>query len=61
MINTIKGEMPEQLLTKKVIESDEQDAFVTATEYWHEGELVHRSVHAALKSKAMFEPIAQGF
>lgn len=61
MIPTTKGPMDEALLEKRVIESDEQDAFVTATEYWQGDELVHRSVHAALKSKNLFSPQAQGF
>lgn len=61
MINTIHGPMDEALLEKRVIVSDEPDAKVTATEYWLDGELVHRSVHADLKSKGLFSPQAQGF
>lgn len=59
-IKTTKGAMDEALLEKRIVESDEPDAFVTATEYWHGAELVHRSVHAALKSKGLFSPQAQG-
>lgn len=61
LIHTTKGDLPEDALEKKVAESDEQDAFVTATEYWLEGELVHRSVHALLKTQNLFSPQAQGF
>lgn len=61
IITTTKGPMDDSLLEKRVIESDEPDAFVTATEYWLDGELVHRGVHAALKSKGLFSPQAQGF
>jgi len=32
---------------------DDENEHTTVTEYWHEGELVHRSVHVALK-KAIF-------
>ena len=60
MIQTTHGPMPEDILTKRVEVSDEPDAVVTATEYWLGDELVHRSVHADLKSKALFSPQAQG-
>jgi len=60
-IITTRGLMDESLLNKRIVESDEQDAFVTATEYWLDDELVHRSVHAALKSKALFSLQAQEF
>lgn len=61
IITTTKGEIPEELLEKRTPTFDYEDAFVTATEYWLDGELVHRSVHAALKSKGLFSPQAQGF
>ena len=35
-ITTTRGLMDESLLNKRIVESDEQDAFVTATEYWLE-------------------------
>ena len=60
IIETTIGAIDERLLDKRIVESDETDAFVTATEYWLGAELVHRSVHAALKSKGLFSPQAQG-
>ena len=54
IIKTTKGDMEEAALKKKIICFDEQDAFVTATEYWFDEELVHRSVNAELKSKNLF-------
>lgn len=60
-IQTTHGQMPEEALVKRVEVFDEPDAVVTATEYWLDDELVHRSVHAALKSKAQFSTQAQGF
>ena len=49
MITTTKGLMDESLLEKRegVVENDNE--FTTWVEYWHEGELVHRSVHVRLK------------
>lgn len=46
---TTKGEMDESLLEKKtgVDENDHERA--EWVEYWHDGELVHRSVHMTLK------------
>jgi hypothetical protein len=46
---TTKGEMPESALEKRegAIENDHE--FTQWVEYWHEGELVHRSVHVQLK------------
>lgn len=61
MINTTHGPMDEALLEKRVVVSDELDAKVTATEYWLGSELVHRSIHADLKSKGLFSPQAQRF
>lgn len=48
-IFTTKGYMDEALLEKRtgVDENDHESA--EWVEYWHEGELVHRSVHMKLK------------
>lgn len=56
MINTIHGPMDESALEKRVIETETEDANVTAIEYW---QLVHRSVVADLKAKVSVEPQAQ--
>ena len=54
MINTTKGEMDESLLEKKEGVVDNDHEYTTWVEYWHEGELVHRSVHVTLKQAAVF-------
>lgn len=54
LVNTTKGEMEEALLEKKegFVENDHE--YTTWVEYWHEGELVHRSVHVTLKQMPVF-------
>jgi hypothetical protein len=49
MITTTKGLMDEALLEKKEGYVDNDNEHTTWVEYWHEGELVHRSVHVRLK------------
>ena len=49
LVNTTKGQMDEALLEKKEGVVDNENEFTTWVEYWHEGELVHRSVHVRLK------------
>jgi hypothetical protein len=51
MITTIYGDMDESLLEKRVGSEDRPDALVSWVEYWLNGELVHRSVHGALKGR----------
>jgi hypothetical protein len=48
--------MDESALEKRegAIENDHE--FTTWTEYWHEGELVHRSVHVRLKEAPALFP-----
>jgi hypothetical protein len=46
---TTKGEMEESLLEKREGSLDDDNEYTTWVEYWHEGELVHRSVHVLLK------------
>ena len=46
---TTKGDMDESLLEKKEGVVDNENEYTTWVEYWHEGELVHRSVHVTLK------------
>ena len=50
MIETTKGMMEESLLEKREGSVDNEIEFTTWVEYWHEGELVHRSVHVNLKT-----------
>lgn len=59
LVNTTKGEMDESLLEKREGSVDNDIEFTTWTEYWLDGELVHRSVHVSLKtSPALFAEAA---
>ena len=49
LVNTTKGEMDEALLEKREGSLDNDNESTTWVEYWLDGELVHRSVHVALK------------
>ena len=49
MITTTKGDMDESLLEKREGSLDNDNESTTWVEYWLAGELVHRSVHVALK------------
>ena len=49
IVNTTKGEMDDSLLEKREGSLDNDNESTTWVEYWLDGELVHRSVHVALK------------
>jgi len=49
MINTIRGEMDENLLTKRTGNIDNDNENTSWVEYWLNEELMHRSVHVSLK------------
>ena len=49
LVTTTKGEMDDSLLEKKEGFVDNDHEYTTWVEYWLAGELVHRSVHVALK------------
>ena len=51
---TTKGNMDEALLDKKEGVIDNDNEYTTWVEYWHEGELVHRSAHVTLKQMPAF-------
>lgn len=51
---TTKGDMEESLLEKREGTVDNDHEHTTWVEYWHEGELVHRSVHVTLKQPAVW-------
>lgn len=51
---TTKGDMEESLLEKREGTIDNDNEHTTWVEYWHEGKLVHRSVHVALKKPAVW-------
>jgi hypothetical protein len=50
--------MDESLLEKKEGSLDNDNEYTTWVEYWHEGELVHRSVHVQLKQNVLADGIA---
>ena len=60
-ITTTKGMMDEALLEKKEGFVDNENEYTTWIEYWHEGELVHRSVHVQLKKALMMGAEAASF
>jgi len=49
IVTTTKGEMDDSLLERRAGEVDNENEFTTWTEYWLDGELVHRSAHVTLK------------
>ena len=51
---TTKGDMDVSLLEKKEGFVDNDNEYTTWVEYWHEGELVHRSAHVTLKQMPIF-------
>lgn len=54
LVTTTKGEMDDALLEKKEGCVDNENEYTTWVEYWHEGELVHRSAHVTLKKTVTF-------
>jgi hypothetical protein len=54
LITTTKGDMEESLLEKREGSVDNEIEMTTWVEYWHEGELVHRSAHVTLKQPVTF-------
>jgi hypothetical protein len=62
MVFTTKGEMDDALLEKKEGIIDNDNETTRWVEYWHEGELVHRSVDMTLKRISVTgEPVAASF
>ena len=54
IVTTTKGDMDDSLLEHRSGEVDDDNEFTTWTEYWLDGELVHRSVHVTLKKMPVF-------
>jgi len=54
IVTTTKGEMDYSLLEHRSGEIDDDNEFTTWTEYWLDGELVHRSAHVTLKKMPVF-------
>jgi hypothetical protein len=61
LVTTTKGEMDETLLEKKEGFVDNDNEYTSWVEYWHEGELVHRSAHVALKKSVTLAAEAASF
>ena len=61
LISTTKGPMDEALLVKKTGVIDNENELTTWTEYWLDGELVHRSAHVNLKKNIFAESAIAGF
>ena len=61
LITTTKGSMDESLLEKREGTVDNDVEYTTWVEYWHEGELVHRSVHVTLKKSVTLSAEAASF
>ena len=59
MVTTTKGEMDESLLEKREGSIDNDTETTSWVEYWHEGELVHRSVSMVLKRGVFADGISQ--
>ena len=49
IVNTTKGEMDDSLLEKREGSLENDTETTSWVEYWHDGELVHRSVNMILK------------
>ena len=54
IVTTTNGEMDDSLLEHRSGEIDNDNELTTWTEYWLDGELVHRSVHVTLKRAPSF-------
>jgi hypothetical protein len=61
IISTTHGDMDESLLEKKTGNVDNENEYTTWTEYYLNGELVHRSVHVTLKKNVSIEGVAAEF
>jgi hypothetical protein len=58
IINTTKGEMDTSVLDKREGVVDNDNEHTKWVEYWHDGELVHRSVHVHLKRNVLADGVA---
>jgi hypothetical protein len=59
IVNTTKGEMDDSLLEKREGSLDNDTETTSWIEYWLDGEMVHRSVHMALKRGVFADGISQ--
>lgn len=61
IISTTHGDMDESLLEKRTGSVDNENEYTTWTEYYLNGELVHRSAHVMLKKNVSIEGVAANF
>jgi len=54
IVTTTKGDMDDSLLEHRSGEVDNDNELTVWTEYWLDGELVHRSAHVTLKQMPSF-------
>ena len=59
IVNTTKGEMDDSLLEKREGSLDNDTETTSWVEYWLNGEMVHRSVHMALKRSVFADGLSQ--
>jgi len=59
IVTTTKGEMDDSLLEKREGSIDTDTETTSWVEYWLAGEMVHRSVHMALKRGIFADGISQ--
>jgi len=59
IVTTTKGDMDDSLLEKKEGIIDNENETTQWVEYWHENELVHRSVNMILKRSVLAEGVSQ--
>ena len=59
LVTTTKGEMDDSLLEKREGSLENDTETTSWVEYWLNGEMVHRSVHMALKRSVFADGISQ--
>lgn len=59
LVTTTKGEMDDSLLERRDGSIENDTETTSWVEYWLDGELVHRSVHMALKRSVFADGISQ--
>jgi hypothetical protein len=59
IVTTTNGEMDDSLLEKREGSDETDSETISFTEYWLDGEMVHRSVHVTLKRNVLSEGITQ--
>ena len=59
LVTTTKGEMDDSLLERRDGSVENDTETTSWVEYWLNGEMVHRSVHMALKRSVFADGISQ--